>query len=189
MTERPTRSQRLPRSSFPTITAAAAGLLIGLSLLGPITAYARPDMAFTPPIERMAEQLDLTDAQRNQMRRIMEENLKQREQLRLEMRKRLDAVLTPEQRAKRDTALRERLGRRLDRMTDRLELSDEQVDKIRQLFESQQKDPSLSKSQVRERLSEILTEEQRAGLRRAGMPDHRPIRREPPRPDERRGCD
>lgn len=164
-----------------TSAAVMSGLLLGLALIGANGAYARsdegwrngPDMGFDPRIERMTDQLDLTEDQQTQIHGIMDEARKQREQLRLEVRKQIEAVLTQEQKAKREAMLKERMDRRLERMTDQLDLSDEQVAKLRAVFEEQRNNPELGKPEVRQRISDILTEEQRAELREHRRPPHR----------------
>ena len=156
----------------------AAGLLFGALLLGAGIVVARPeggpgpggDPGFDPFVERMANQLELTEAQRAEVRKILEEAQKQRDEQRRQVREKIDAVLTAEQKAKRDAAMKERVARRVERMTRQLKLTDDQVTKVSALFEEQQKNPSLTPSEMHDRLSALLTEEQRASLNRTPPP-------------------
>lgn len=172
-----------------TRIAVAVSLLLGASLLGVGSVYAKPDEGCQPGsgagsetrIDRMTEQLDLTAEQQAEIGKIMDESRKQREQQRLEVRKQIDAVLTEEQKTKRESTVKERMDRRLERMTNRLDLTDDQADKIRGLFEEQQTNPELSQTDVRERMAEILTESQQAAMRE--KPKHHDGRERPDRDD------
>ncbi|EXJ13444.1 Spy/CpxP family protein refolding chaperone [Imhoffiella purpurea] len=183
------KAKRIPAQ----IAFAMSGLLLGTALIGADTADARPDegwrsgtdMDLAPRIERMTDRLDLSDDQKAQIGKIMEDARKAREQQRLEMRKRIEAVLTDEQKAKRASMLEDRLERRLERMADRLDLSEDQIAKMKALFEEQAKNPELTKADVREQISEILTDDQRAELRR---PHHRPGRGDRGGRSERPDC-
>ncbi|MFD2111785.1 Spy/CpxP family protein refolding chaperone [Thiorhodococcus fuscus] len=155
------------------IAATVGGMLLGFALIGASAAYAKPDMDIDSRIERMADQFDLTNDQQSQIRTILENARVQREQQRLEVREQIESVLTSEQKSKRDSRLKERMDRRLERMTDRLDLSDEQVAKMKALFEEASNNPDLTKTEVRQRISGILTEEQRSELRDNRRPPHR----------------
>ena len=128
-----------------TAIAAAAGLFLGLSLVGADTAPARSDEGrrSDPPqgvethIERMAKDLDLTEAQQSEIRKIMAAEQAQRDRQRIEVRKQVNAVLTDVQRTKREGMIQTRLERDLDRMTDRLDLTDDQVTQIKALTDEQ----------------------------------------------------
>ncbi|WP_295403336.1 pilus assembly protein [uncultured Thiocystis sp.] len=150
----------------------AAGLLLGASFVGADTAYARSDEGWRPDpsqrvgthIERMAKDLDLTEAQQTEIRKIMAAEQAQRDQQRLDTRKQITAVLTDAQRAKREDMMQTRMERDLDRMTDRLDLTDDQVIQIKALFDAQQANPELTRTQLREGIAAVLTDEQRANI-------------------------
>jgi len=115
-------------------------------------------------LERMAERLDLTDAQQQQIRAILEKQHAAADAERLEGRKRIDAVLTPEQRALRDEQRESRMERRLDRMAERLDLSDAQREELRAILAERRSNPELSRAELRERMAAVLTPEQIAQL-------------------------
>ncbi len=162
-----------------TATAVAVMLLIGgvVANLDPV--HAKPGTGWHPGpaqdiemrLERMTMDLDLTDGQQARIREIMEADRSRREQQRLELHNQIDAVLTEAQRETRDARLQRLMARRLDRMTERFDLSEEQVDQIKALFEQQRTNPALSRTQMREQISGILTAEQRAAFQ-----SHRPKR-------------
>ena len=127
---------------------------------GPCVGCAPSDRA----IERMTDQLDLTEAQQEQIRGILDEQRQQRAMQRAAVRERIDAVLTPEQIALRDQQIEQRQTRRLDRMTERLDLTAEQQDAIAALMQEKRTDPSVTRDQMRERLETILSEDQIAEL-------------------------
>jgi Spy/CpxP family protein refolding chaperone len=147
---------------------AAAGLLIGASFIGPAQARPHEGGGLDPAqrvetrIERMTDQLGLTEAQQAEIRKILEAQRAQRDLQRQALRDQIDAVLTDEQKARRDAAMQTRLDRRLERMTERLDLTDEQVASIKAIFDEQRTNPDLNPSDARERISAILTDEQRA---------------------------
>lgn len=158
---------------------AAAGLLLGASFFGADTAYARSDEGWRPDptqrvethIERMAKDLDLTEAQQTEIRKIMAAEQAQRDLQRIETRKQINAVLTDPQRTKREDMIQARMDRDLDRMTDRLYLTDDQVIQIKALFDEQQTNPELTRTQLRERIAAVLTDEQRANIKDRKRPD------------------
>lgn len=155
------------------LTGITAGLLIGASFVGINTASASPDDGGYPDpaqrverhIERMDKDLDLTEAQQAEIRKIMAAEQARLNQQRLETSKQIDAVLTDVQRAKREDMIQKRMKRDLDRMTDRLDLTDDQVTKIKALFDKQRANPELTRTQLREGIEAILTDEQRANIR------------------------
>ncbi|MBN2887517.1 MAG: pilus assembly protein [Chromatiaceae bacterium] len=150
-----------------TLGALAATLtLIALPVLaGPGGWNARSGMDVEAPIERMAERLDLSSAQQEDLRKLMDENRARHEALRGEFRDKVDALLTPEQRAQRDSMVEQRIERRLARLDRRLDLSDQQTKAIKAVFEARQQDPALSRAEVRARIEAVLTEEQREQLK------------------------
>ncbi|MCK7497559.1 MAG: hypothetical protein MZW92_47340 [Comamonadaceae bacterium] len=159
------------RNRIPAITAA--GLLLGASLAGisPASAgssdgwYPDPAQRVERYMERMDKDLDLTEAQQTEIRNIIAAEQAQRAQQRIETSKKIDAVLTDVQRAKREDMIQKRMKRDLDRMTDRLDLTDDQTAKIKALFDKQRANPELTRTQLREGIEAILTDEQRAKIR------------------------
>ncbi|MCU5781835.1 hypothetical protein MA04_01135 [Alcanivorax balearicus MACL04] len=106
-------------------------LLIALTLVT-TTAFAGPGMGhgskmkFDPEqrMDRMAETLELTDAQRTEIESIFEEQHEKMKTLHDETRERVDAVLTTEQRDKAQALQEERkekMKERMERMQQRLE--------------------------------------------------------------------
>lgn len=154
-----------------TRLAATVSLFLGTALLAPLVLQAAApagemDAARSsePRIEQMTRDLDLTDAQQTQIRTLMETEQTQREQRRQALRESIDTVLTEEQKAKRDTLMETRLERRLDRMAERLDLTEEQVAQMKTLFAERRTNPELSRADLRERMSGVLTDEQRAAF-------------------------
>ncbi len=94
--------------------AAATGLLLGASLFSLDTAQAKPDedwhsnpaKGVETHLERMADQLDLTETQQTEIRQILDADRAQRDQQRQATRKQIDALLTDEQKAKHDAMAR-----------------------------------------------------------------------------------
>lgn len=111
-------------------------------------------------LERMTQHLDLTTDQQTQIRAILEEQSAAREAQRIETRQRIDAVLTEEQRAERDQTMNARMDRRMERMTDRLDLTADQSDAIRAIMLEGRNNPQLTRAQIREQIAGVLTEEQ-----------------------------
>ena len=107
-------------------------LLAGL-LASPLALASPPE---GEPMDRFIEHvnnradLDLTDTQKAQIRTIGEEQRAKHEQVRAETRSRVDAVLTPEQKAKLDKhrdEMKEKHADRLEKRSDRLEKRAEKV--------------------------------------------------------------
>ncbi|AHF05585.1 hypothetical protein MARPU_12505 [Marichromatium purpuratum 984] len=148
--------------------ALAVGLLtaapIALAMpFGPGYGYG-PGDDLPMPMARMADRLDLDDAQREQVRVILDEARQAREQQQLETRKRIDELLTDEQRAERDRLSERRIERRVDRLDARVGLTAEQAQALTELFQRQHQQLDLTRTELREAVAEILTEEQRAAL-------------------------
>lgn len=146
--------------------AVAAGLLLGASLAGSGMAYARADDGWRPDpgqrgearIGQMARDLDLTEAQQAEVRKIMEAERTQRDLQRQETRKQINAVLSDVQKAKRDDLVQARMDRDLDRVPARVDLTDAQVVRIKALFDAQQTNPELTQAQLRARIAAVLTD-------------------------------
>ena len=122
-------------------------------------------------IERLTRDLDLDAAQQTKIRQIMETEQAQREAQRLETRKQINALLTDAQKAKREDMMQSRMERSLERMTDRLDLTDDQVNRIKALFDEQAANPAQPRAELRQRIASILTDEQRASLQNRRRPD------------------
>lgn len=120
------------------------------------------------PMRRMFQELDLSDAQREQIRGIMRDARGQRGEgrgeARRQVRERIQAVLTPAQRQRaqelRAEHARERIDRRVEHMTERLSLSERQQQQVRgilrhaagqrrALMEQGQNDPASARDAMR----------------------------------------
>lgn len=160
------------RAGF-THLAAVIGLLVGASLLGPDTAYAKSDKESYPDpaqriemrIERMVKDLDLTKAQQADIRKVMEAEQAQRDLQRQETSKQIDAVLTEAQKTKCEAMTQARMKRYQERMMDRLDLTEDQVTRIKTIFDEQRTHPALTKTELRTRVAAVLTDEQREDLK------------------------
>lgn len=120
-------------------------------------------------LERMTEQLGLTAEQQASIAALFEAQASQRDPMRADFRARIDAVLTDEQRAKRDAQIAARIDRRVARMAETLALSDEQQRQLKTLFtESRDQGKSRRDGAMREQLASILTDEQLAQLPQRG---------------------
>jgi len=95
---------------------------------------------------------------------MLDAHQKAEAQARAELRQRIDAVLTDEQRQRRDEQRQARAERRLDRLADRLDLSDTQREEVAAIFAQKRKNPQMTRSEVRNALAGVLTEEQIARL-------------------------
>jgi len=144
-----------------------------LSLLIAEAAPARPPVPEEHPapeefverrVDRMTEVLDLTAEQQEQIQAILEQQRSQRAQQRAAVRAEIDAVLTPEQRTKRDAEIEKLIDRQVARIADRLDLTSEQQSAVKSVFTEKRDNPNLSPAQMRERLASVLTEDQLAEL-------------------------
>jgi Spy/CpxP family protein refolding chaperone len=155
------------------LTAALAGSTTA-AMAGPPAGHPLAGGFVDAHLARMTEQLSLSDSQQAEIRAILDEQHQQCDRERQAMRERIDAVLTPEQIALRDQALAQRMERRLDRMAERLDLSAAQRDEMSALLQEKRANPQITRSEMRERIAAILTDEQRAQLRdgRRGGPGH-----------------
>ncbi|NKN31811.1 Spy/CpxP family protein refolding chaperone [Marichromatium bheemlicum] len=148
--------------------AIAVGLVIAAPValampFGPGYGYA-PGDELPMPMARMADRFDLDEAQREQLRTIIDEARQTREQQRLEVRKQINDILTDAQRTERDRLSERRIERRVDRLDRRVDLSAEQAKTLTELFQRQHQQLDLTRTELREAVAEILTEEQRAAL-------------------------
>ncbi|MCG6860530.1 MAG: pilus assembly protein [Chromatiaceae bacterium] len=115
-------------------------------------------------VVQMTKQLELTPEQEAQIRAILEaERAKQRAE-RTAVRKKIDSVLTDEQRATRDAQVKRRVERHVARIADRLELNSETRTKLTAVMMEKLDDPNWTRDKLRERLSTVLTDDQLAEL-------------------------
>jgi periplasmic protein CpxP/Spy len=153
-----------------TRTTSALALVLGASLIGVTAAQACPKMGghggpgmdVGSKVEYMTKQLDLTPEQQQQARAILEKTHQEQMRLRQENRTQIEALLTEEQKAKRTERQLKAVNRQVERLTDWLDLSNEQADKLKALFTEQRQNRELTRDQMHERMSAILTAEQRA---------------------------
>ena len=151
-----------------TRTQAVLGLILSAALIGASPAQAHPGPGWhggpgldvDAKVEDMTRQFDLTEAQQQQLRAVLAKTRQEQQRLRQENRAQIDAILTEEQKAKRDERQRRAVNRQVERLTDRLDLSDEQAGKLRALFEEQRRNPELTRAQMHERMAGILDAEQ-----------------------------
>jgi Spy/CpxP family protein refolding chaperone len=146
------------------LIAGSVALMATAAYAGP---WGGPSMGCDPSdrgMERITEQLNLTETQQEQIRSIRDEQRQQREAQRAAVRERIDAVLTPEQLALRDQQMEQRQTRKLDRMAERLDLTAEQQDAVAALMQEKRADPTMGRDQMRERMQTILSEDQLAEL-------------------------
>lgn len=111
-------------------------------------------------VERMTERLGLTREQQEQLRSIFEAQQTKRQEGIATVRAQIDAVLTDEQRVARDLKIDRRIERRVARIADRLDLTAVQEAELRTLMTENRDSTDQSGSDVRERLSAVLTEKQ-----------------------------
>ncbi len=151
---------RFPK--YQTLTAIALG--IGL-VVGTGAAWSgqpgAPGERAEANFDRMVETLKLTPEQQAQVRAILQEQRAETARLDAQTRQRIDAVLTDAQRAQRRSRMQQGLDRRLERMTQRLQLSADQTSRIRAIFMERESNPNLTREDVKERVAAVLTAEQR----------------------------
>ena len=152
-------------------TQAALGLILSAALFSIAPAQAcpggpgghgGPGMDVGAQIETMTKQLALTEAQQQQVRAVLEKTREEQMRLRQQNRAQIDAILTDEQKAKRTERQAKAVNRQVERMTDRLDLSNEQADQLKILFTEQRQTHALSPAQMHDKLSAILSAEQLA---------------------------
>lgn len=121
-------------------------------------------------IERMAEQFDLSAEQQASLARLFEQRANEKDKQRAEFRQKIDAVLTDEQRAKRDALRSTRIDQRVAGMTRMLDLSEEQQTQLKALMTaSRDQGQARRAGGMRAHLARILTPEQLAVLAEQGM--------------------
>jgi periplasmic protein CpxP/Spy len=154
-----------------TLPLAALGLALclgttaGSALAEPLDGHPRGAGRVDAHLERMTEQLDLTETQREDIRALLDEHHRAADQDRALLREQIDAVLTDAQRERRDGLRTEHMSRRLDRLAERLDLSDAQRAEVRAIMDARRADPDMDRADVHEQIAEVLTDAQRAALR------------------------
>jgi protein CpxP len=161
---RPTQTKTLVTGAL-ALTALA---LMGTALGGPLGRHQDASERVDARLERMTERLDLSADQQARIRSILEEQHAAADLRRQETQRQIDAVLTDPQRAERDRMLEGRMDRRLDRLTDRLDLSSNQVREIRAILEERRSNPDLTRSEIKDRIAAVLTEDQRRAFEQMG---------------------
>lgn len=153
-----------------TLPASARPPELEQAALGPVGPEAR--------IERMAERLDLSEAQQAEIRAILDAQAERRREARAAVMEEIDAVLTEAQRDLRDQQRARMLERRIDRLAQRIDLTaDQQAELIEGLSE-----PSVlaqpDRTAIRDQLAAVLSDEQLTELEswrlgRGHQRDHR----------------
>ena len=85
-----------------TALAIAIALAGGAATAAPLEGHPRAEQRLDMRMERMAERLDLSAAQRTEIRTILDDHHQAADMDRTRLRERIDAVLTAEQRLRRD---------------------------------------------------------------------------------------
>jgi protein CpxP len=144
----------------------ALAFAAGSATAGPLGHHQMLSERFDSHVERLAERLDLSGDQEQQVRTILEEQHAAADRQREETRRRIDAVLTEAQRAERQRLMGERMERRVERLAERLDLSPEQETQVRAIVLERRADPTLTPSEIRTRIAAVLTDEQRQAFER-----------------------
>ncbi|MFZ0789267.1 MAG: pilus assembly protein [Chromatiaceae bacterium] len=160
----------------PTTTRTLTGIAVAITGFTLATAAVSGPMgcrgggaAFTEQrLERMTERLGLSTDQQDRIRVILDEQRAVRDLQRQETHQRIDKVLTQAQRDARDRFIATRIERRLDRMAERLDLTTDQTQQIRAVMEERIGNPQMSRAEIRDRVSAVLTDEQRDQLEAMG---------------------
>jgi Spy/CpxP family protein refolding chaperone len=164
----------------------------------------RPDIApFSAGfVQELAEQLKLTDTQKAAIEKIIADEAKEIQKIRENSRNQINAVLTPEQQkefAEMKGGVRkrtsERVGNRLEMLTEKLDLTEAQTAAIKPIFAAEAndikavwQDNSLSREQKQSKIAEIrksskekinaiLTPEQQAKFAELKEPGERMMHR------------
>ncbi len=148
--------------SFRTATLAfAVTAVMATSVLAGPRGFEQDPSAFPDQrIERMTRNLDLTTEQQGEIRTILEEQRAQALQQREDTRARIGALLTPEQQARIEAQRNSRMERHLDRLADRLDLSEDQVAQVRTVMQTKHDDSGMTRDEIREQIKAVLTEDQ-----------------------------
>jgi protein CpxP len=147
-------------SLITSSTILAAALMAGTAGAAP---QGRDPARF---LEAMTQGLSLSEAQQIEIGALLEQHQQARASERQALREQIDAVLTDEQRETRDARMQERIEQRIERMTRRLDLTPEQAQQMRELFVEQRMSQTLTRTEMRERVASVLSEQQLAQLER-----------------------
>jgi Spy/CpxP family protein refolding chaperone len=143
-----------------TLTFAVTAVMATSVLAGPRGFDQDPSAFADQRIERMTRTLDLTTEQQGEIRTILEEQRAQALQEREEVQARIGAVLTPEQQARIEEQRDSRMERHLDRLADRLDLSEEQVAEVRTVMQTNNDGSGMTRGEIQEQIKAVLTEDQ-----------------------------
>lgn len=152
-----------------SLVAIGAAVALSAAVAGAAVAGPRGDDPFAPDrvdahLERMTERLDLSDAQIEDIRAMLDTHHEAADRERAQLREQIDTVLTDEQRALRDERKQAGMERRLERMAGKLDLTDAQRDEVQAIMEEKRTNPQLTRAEIRERVAAVLTDEQRDQL-------------------------
>jgi len=111
-------------------------------------------------LDSMSQRLDLSETQQAEIATLLEQQQQARAAERQAWREQVDAILTDEQRQIRDAQMEERMDRRISRMKQRLDLTADQAAQMRELFAENRANPGLTRSEKRERVAAVLSEDQ-----------------------------
>jgi Spy/CpxP family protein refolding chaperone len=143
-----------------TLAFAVTAAMATPVLAGPRGFEQDPSAFADQRIERMTRTLDLTAEQQSEIRTILEEQREMALQQRETVQARIDAVLTPEQQARIKERRDSRMERHLDRLADRLDLSEEQVAQVQTLMRTENDGSGITRGEIREGIKAVLTEDQ-----------------------------
>ncbi|WP_296806041.1 hypothetical protein [Thiocapsa sp.] len=148
--------------SFRTATLAfAVTAVMATSVLAGPRGFDHDPSAFADQrIERMTRTLDLTSEQQGEIRTILEDQRARALQQREEVQARIGAVLTPDQQARIEEQRDSRMERHLDRLADRLDLSEEQVAQVRTVMQTKNDGSGMARDEIQGQIKAVLTEEQ-----------------------------
>lgn len=148
--------------SFRTATLAfAVTAVMATSVLAGPRGFEQDPSAFADQrIDRMTRTLDLTTEQQSEIRTILEEQRTQALQQREEVQARIGTLLTPEQQARIEEQRNARMERHLDRLADRLDLSEEQILQVRTVMQTKNDGSGMARDEIREQIKTVMTEDQ-----------------------------
>jgi protein CpxP len=160
-----TTNQHKPlRTRSLVLAAMIAALSAGVSA-NPIDQQPPVSSGIPGHIGQMLDRLNLSEAQQQQIRTILDQERQAIDQQRQQTRERIDAVLTQEQRAERDRLLAEGMDRRVGQLAKRLDLTTDQQAQLRTIMTEKRDNPSMTRDEVRQRMAAVLTEQQMSELK------------------------
>ncbi|MBK1644703.1 hypothetical protein CKO25_08595 [Thiocapsa imhoffii] len=155
------------KQNLTSVLLIAGMLAAPLALAGPGKAWG-PSQDVDQRLARMSEQLDLSSAQQDEIRAILEDQATQRTLMRETMHTRIDAVLTPAQQDLIAEQQAARLERRIGQLARRLDLSPTQIEQVRDIMQAH--GPSdMTSGDARAQIKAVLTEPQAQAFERIGM--------------------